>query len=62
MLICIKYTDGEICVTREDIDDAMSKKENSGNRNDCRSSPLKVAGTPTTTRTWDPLLRRLNIA
>jgi len=60
MLICLKYTDGEICVTKEEIDAALSKKGNSSNRNDCRSSPLNVAGDPPRIRTADTLLKSLH--
>ncbi|MCL2003976.1 MAG: hypothetical protein FWG72_08245 [Oscillospiraceae bacterium] len=58
MLICLKYIDGEICMTKEEIDAAMHKKANSGNRNDCRSSPLKACGDPPAIRTPDTLLKR----
>jgi hypothetical protein len=46
MLIVLKYKDGEICVTFDEITQAVNKKENSDNRNDCQSSPLDVLGDP----------------
>ena len=58
MLLCLKYTDGEICVTKEEIDTAMNKRKNSNNRNDCRSLPLDVLGDPPAIRTRDTLLKR----
>jgi hypothetical protein len=46
MLVVLNYKDGEICVTFDEIQDALKHKENSGNRNDCHSSPLSVVGDP----------------
>jgi hypothetical protein len=44
MLICLNYTDGEICVTNEEIQAAMGKKENSGNHKDCPDCPISEPG------------------
>jgi len=46
VLILLNYKDGEICVTFDDIKAVMNKKENSGNRNDCQSSPMLSVGDP----------------
>ena len=44
VLILLNYKDGEICVTFDDIKAVMDKKENSGNRSGCQSSPLESLG------------------
>ena len=46
MLIILKYKDGEICVTFDEITQAVNKKGNSDNRSDYQSSPLIVRGEP----------------
>ena len=46
MLIILKYKDGEICVTFDEITRAVNQKENPDNRGDYRGSPLGVGGDP----------------
>jgi DNA invertase Pin-like site-specific DNA recombinase len=49
MLIVLKYKDGEICVTFDEVQSVMSKKRNPDNHKDYQSSPLKVFGDPSGT-------------
>ena len=58
MLIILNYKDGEICVNYDEIQAGIDKKENSGNRSDCQSSPLDVRGDLPVIRTPDHLLKR----
>ena len=58
MLIVLNYKDGEICVTFDEVMQALSKKENTDNLKDYQCSPLKVAGDPPVIRTPDTLLKR----
>lgn len=44
MLITYNYKDGEKCVDYGEIQKYMNKKENSDNRNDYQSSPIKCFG------------------
>ena len=46
LLIVLNYKDGEICVTFDEIQEALKHKENSSNHKDCQSSPLSAAGDP----------------
>ena len=57
VLILLNYKNGEICVTFDDIKAVVDKKENSGNRSDCQSSPFEVAGDPPGIRTPDTLIK-----
>ena len=57
MLVILNYKDGEICVTFDEIKEAINKKENPDNHNDHQSSPLEVDDDPSATRTRDTLIK-----
>jgi hypothetical protein len=44
-------------LSKEEIDEAMGKKENADNHKDYQRSPLKVSGDPPRIRTADTLLK-----
>jgi hypothetical protein len=46
MVVSFNYKDGEICVTFDEINKALAKKENPDNTNDYQGSPLFSAGDP----------------
>ena len=56
--VILNYKDGKICVTFDEVKAVMEQKENSGNFNNCQSSPLEVIGDPPAIRTPDHLLKR----
>ena len=56
-LITYNYKDGEKCISHEEIQEYMQKKENSDNRNDYQSSPMNVSGEPSEIRTPDNLIK-----
>ena len=58
MVILLNYKDGEIALTFDEVTEILAQKENSDNRKDYQSSPLKAFGDPPATRTRDPLLKR----
>ena len=57
MLIILNYKDGEICVTFDEIREAMSKKENPDNFNGYQGSPLNMVGDPSGNRTPDTVIK-----
>ena len=58
MLICLKHSDGDICVTYDEIQSIMDNKQNPDNHNGYQGSPLNVTGDPPAIRTRDTLLKR----
>ena len=56
-LITYNYKDGEKCISHEEIQEYMQKKENSDNRNDYQSSPINISGEPSEIRTPDNLIK-----
>ena len=57
LLITYNYKDGDKCISYEEIQEYMNKKENSDSLNDYQSSPLSLCGTPEGIRTPDLLVR-----
>ena len=61
-LITYNYKDGEKCISHEEIQEYMQKKENSDNHMDYQSSPITLYGTRSGARTLDTLIKSfLNI-
>ena len=57
LLITYNYKDGDKCISYEEIQEYMNKKENSDSLNDYQSSPLSLCGTPSGARTPDTLIK-----
>lgn len=58
MVVTFNYKDGDKCVTFDKINELLTKKENSDNRQGYQSSPLDVIGEPSATPTTDTLNKR----
>ena len=50
-VVTFNYEDGDKCVTFDEVNEMLAKKENSQNHNSSESSPLSLAGDPYETRT-----------
>ena len=57
LLITYNYKDGDKCISYDEIQEYMNKKENSNSRNDYQSSPLSLCGTRSGVRTLDTLIK-----
>ena len=57
MLIILNYKDGEICVTFDEINNALDKEKNPDDINNHQSSSSELDSEPSATRTRDPLIK-----